>query len=91
MKKILIAALVLAAATAVTARTLTPEEALQRVASSSSPMKAYALRPLASVKPVHTTLTADGEAAVYLFDCNAAGNRGYMLVSADDVAEPLLG
>lgn len=89
MKKSLIVMSLLLAATGAGARTLTPAEALARVGQSASPMKAHAAVPAASARLVHTTFTTDGNAAVYMFNNTAGG--GYMLVSADDVAAPLLG
>jgi len=89
MKRINLTAVALAITLVAGARTLTPEEALQRVALSSSPMKVAATGATSvSPKLVHTTVTAHGDAAVYLFDRSEAG---YMIVSADDVAQPLLG
>lgn len=74
------------------ARTLTPEEALGRAAGTTQdtngngPAKARAR--LSEARLAHTALTASGNPAVYVFE-NAAD--GYILVSSDDCAYPVLG
>lgn len=73
------------------ARTLTPEEALGRAeASADTPGKgpAKARARLAGARLAHTARTQSGDPAVYVFE-NA--KDGYMLVSADDCAYPVLG
>ncbi|MDE6628028.1 MAG: C10 family peptidase, partial [Muribaculaceae bacterium] len=71
------------------ARTLSPEEALARVnADASAPLRAKAASAAESLKLASTTSTTSGSPAVYLFE-NASS--GFMLVAADDVAQPLLG
>lgn len=65
---------------------LTPEEALDRLASDS-PERAAGARTAAT--PALTVRTAENTPAAYVFT-NTDG-RGYMIVSADDVAFPLLG
>lgn len=67
------------------AKTISPEEALGRVAGAG--MKAPALKGERPVL-VHTALTDGGAPAVYVFN-NA--NSGYMVLSADDIAYPVLG
>lgn len=94
LKKVFFASLLLGSLIA-EARTLSPEEALDRVFSdsqTSSPAKVRsATRTTESRKLVRTTLTTlDGEPAVYSFDLTDKGS-GYMIVSADDLAYPLLG
>lgn len=68
------------------ARTLTPEEALQR-AGSGSPAKAAAAT--SQTRLVKTGYTADKQPAYYIFDND--GGKGYMILAADDVAMPVLG
>ncbi len=80
---------ILMAVTGSWARTLTPEEALQRVNSSDMPLKAMPATASSPGRLVHTARTSTGMPAVYLFDRAESG--GYMLVSADDIATPLLG
>lgn len=71
------------------AKELTPAEALGRLNQGQvSPMtraKAERLNPV----PAHTTRTVSGEAAVYIFSGSEDG--GYLVLSADDNAVPLLG
>ena len=74
------------------ARTLTPEQALQRAAGTVKTLSAD--KSLTPGQLVHTTRTADGREAVYVFDAKGsagANSGGYVLLSADDVARPVLG
>lgn len=69
------------------AATLSPQEALNRVLKTTP----RAMKSLVENKPtlIHTRLSPDDKAAFYVF-----GNpvmEGYMIVSADDCARPLLG
>lgn len=89
MKKTIIAALALLVASTLNARTLSPEEALSRLEEPST------IRPMGvggkkSPKLIHTAKTLSGAPAVYVFDNNTSA-AGYMIVSADDCAYPLLG
>lgn len=71
-----------------TAKTLSPEEALQRVYGAGSE-KAKA--PNSSQMTVARTLTdRAGQATVYLFE-SESGSNSWMAVSANDLATPLLG
>ncbi len=72
---------------AVSAKTLSPEEALKRLQGSQ--VKAQAVNRL-RIDPqlVHTATTAAGQPAVYVF---SKPDEGYMLLSADDIAYPVLG
>ncbi|MDE6408987.1 MAG: Spi family protease inhibitor, partial [Muribaculaceae bacterium] len=70
------------------ARELTPEEALRRASSERPSMMAKG-NAKATPKLAHTALTPKGAPAVYVFNNSNAG--GYILLSADDVAAPLLG
>ena len=65
---------------------LTPGEALQR-AGKSGGRKASGISAQ-NLQLSHTFNTESGEAAVYVF--NSAKNGGYMILSADDVAAPVL-
>lgn len=73
---------------AVSAKPITPEQALARIADSN-PRLAAPLKAGAAPVLVHTTETPCGKPAVYIFD-NTAHN-GYLVLSADDSAYPVLG
>lgn len=73
--------------TAADARTLSPAEALARVAPGDTPSRLNPSRSSAATVPL-MTVGSPTAPAVYVFD-NAGG--GYLIVSADDVAAPLLG
>lgn len=79
-------AAILVAASAV-AGPITPEQALERLNSTSGPAKIKAERNNVVLR--HTAQTLKGEPAVYVF--NRGDNDGYMLLSADDSAAPMLG
>lgn len=76
------------AAVATQAKTLTPEEALARVGSSAGLHK-IAGKNAPQSRLVYTE-EAQGSPAVYVFDKPAA-NDGYLILSADDMAYPVLG
>ena len=80
-------ALLLAAAPA-WAKTLTPEQALQR-AQASHIKAAMPKAGTAEPRLVHTARTEAGDAAVYVFAQDA--QKGYMVLGADDIAYPVLG
>lgn len=61
---------------------LTPEQALQRLSKAET-------RTADELRCVYTLEMADGEAGLYVFQKSAG--TGYMILSADDVAAPLLG
>lgn len=67
---------------------LTPAQALQR--ASRSAMRKTAAATAAGPQLAHTINTAAGEAAVYVFNSNTR-DGGYLLLSADDIAAPVLG
>jgi hypothetical protein len=83
--------LILLAAAAVIATAgaapITPEQALQR-AQTNAPARAKALTQT-ELKLVHTTKTAAGEAAAYVFSKD--GKSGFSILSANDIAAPILG
>ena len=68
----------------ISAETLTPEQALKRAGLSK-------ITPTRSMNtlPVFTSLTKSGEPTVYIFD--NLHTDGYIMISADDVAAPILG
>lgn len=70
---------------------ITPEEALRR-ATAGGPHKAAARMASRSHQPilVHTVNTGIGEPAAYVFN-SASDEAGYMVLSADDCAYPVLG
>lgn len=70
-------------------RTLTPQEALSRIEGDRVAMKRVGGMDKPQPRLVHTATTSIGAAAVYVFDRPDDG--GYLVVSADDVAAPLLG
>ena len=77
---------ILIAGGAASAKTLLPEEALQRVQGSQ--IKAQALNNLQNAPElVLTSFTESGVPAVYVF---GKQDNGYMILSADDIAYPVL-
>lgn len=87
MKRITSLAIMSAATLALLAAPLTPEQALRRVQGNSAlkmPSKSGT-----SMKLSFSMQTQKGEPAVYIFDRPASS--GYLIVSADDTATPLLG
>lgn len=86
MKKYLALTLLLSVAGAAGATPLTPDAALARLGGASagkhSPSRMEA-------RPAMTLSTATGEPGVYAF--NRIDGNGYIIVSADDMATPLLG
>ena len=70
-----------------TAAVVSPEAALQRLGTQGG----QATRSMADAVPrlVYTSVSHDGEPALYVFERSQTG--GYMILSADDVAAPLLG
>ncbi|MDE6338745.1 MAG: C10 family peptidase, partial [Muribaculaceae bacterium] len=67
---------------------INPEEALQRAGSASSFIATKGIEK-ASPRLVHTALSEKGSPAVYVF--NNADDRGFLILSADDAAIPVLG
>lgn len=86
MNKTLLTAAFIAIAATAGARVLSPEEALRRIDPSDSPL---AMTRGAAPKLVRTTASPSGTPAVYAFAPEKG--HGYMFVSADDSAQPLLG
>lgn len=68
------------------AKTISPDQALARLHQDSKGNRVASAQPLSLA---HTALTESGDAAVYVF--NRGQNAGYLLVSADDMAIPMLG
>lgn len=88
MSRILISAFALACACmAANAAPLTPEQALQR--ADNSGMRKIASKSTAGMELSHTFSTTGGTPAVYVF--NKPSDEGFLLLSADDVAAPVLG
>ena len=87
MKKLLLlGAGILALTQSISAGPISPEQALQRVTSSrNKAMSSVGSTP----KLIYTESTDDGVASVYIF--NRSNNDGFMLLSADDRAYPMLG
>lgn len=81
-KTLLLTALMLCGAIQLPARQLTPEEALQRA-------NAGRIVPASVAEKLSFTATHNAKALYYVFD-NSNGN-GFTIVSADDVAAPILG
>lgn len=86
MKKSLLAILVAAATvTSAGARTLTPEQALSRALGGDTPS-----RSAMSLKKTPLITLSEGQTPlVYLFENSS--EEGFMVVSADDIAAPVLG
>lgn len=64
---------------------LSPSQALQRAQKdTSSPMK---IKGTQGLQPVFTAKTSNGAPAIYVFP----EDKGFLLISADDVAVPVLG
>lgn len=87
-KKFILISLGLLATFAVGARSLSPEEALARVTSDNQSHR-VAGAVTAAPRLMHTALSRAGEPAAYVFA--PATGSGFMVVSADDSAAPLLG
>lgn len=77
-------------ATGIYADTLTPEQAIARVSSDHSVGRKMKGRLASNPRLMLTTRTQAGDPALYVFS-GAAENSGYMILSADDVAYPVLG
>lgn len=71
------------------AKEITPEEALGRLTAGQVSTKVLDKATRITPKLAHTTRTASGDAAVYIF--SSAGDNGFLVLSADDMALPLLG
>lgn len=89
MKNLLLTVLTGAVATsAAWGAVITPSQALERVAGS--PVLRSSSQRIGSAKPrLAETRTIDGQPAVYVYEM--AGGEGFMVLSADDMAVPLLG
>lgn len=90
--KYIAASFILLASVTATGRTLTPEEALARFDGSKVTAKAAALRgqkQSPQLRLTKTQTTETGAPAVYVFE--RTDRNGYLVLSADDSALPLLG
>lgn len=92
MNRYFLAFLVLATAFEFHARELTPDEALQRVQSASTRMNAPRRIAASAPKLVYTVKSTldDRDATAYLF-ANQGKEKGYLLLSAEDTFEPVIG
>lgn len=88
LKQLLTGIAVVAVATTISAKPITPDEALSRLREGNSKMAAPSKSGKAP-RLIHTTKTTKGDPAVYIF--NQGDNNGYLVLSADDAAYPLLG
>lgn len=88
LKQLLTGLAAVAVATTMSAKPITPDEALSRLRESNARMSAPGKSGKAP-RLIHTTKTTKGNPAVYIF--NQGDNNGYMVLSADDAAYPLLG
>ena len=89
-RNVLFSAIALSAVGAASAEPLTPEQSKHRVfgkTESYVPMKVAGDFELESV-PEYTALTSQGNPAAYVFNVKGGG---YMILSGDDVAFPVLG
>ena len=85
-KRLLTPLMLIAATLMASAETIGPDEALARYMSGEVRSRGAETSPL---KLAHTTLTTDGEAALYVFNRENA-DGGFMILSADDMALPVL-
>lgn len=85
MKKILIASTALLAGISMTARHLTPDQALERLSNNKS-MHAPALK--AASRSLVYSAQADELERLYVFESKA--DKSFVVLSADDTVEPLL-
>ena len=77
--------LALGAFTAAEARTISPDEALARLADGP---RRLAPAMAQKARLVHTAMSETGQPAAYIFN---QPKQGYMILAADDVAYPVLG
>lgn len=87
MKKLLSLIAMTAATLPIMAGPLSPEEAVAR--SMSSMKKAPGISMELENAPVYSSVTAAGSPVAYIF--NKKGADGYLILSADDLAYPVLG
>ncbi len=87
MKKLLLSILTATSAFTCMASTLTPEQALKR--ATSTPATRAATIDSRDFDLSYSTVTESGLPAVYIFQ--GSKDTGFLVVSADDVAYPLLG
>lgn len=67
---------------------ITPDQAVSRMRGSSQRTAMRGVAP-SKLKLVHTATTAKGQPAAYIF--NNGSGEGYLILSADDLAYPVLG
>ncbi len=88
MKKLTLSLLCASMTLGATAEVLSPAEALQRAAGSSSRIAAIG-STATTPQPLMTVKASDELPAFYVFENSA--DKGYSIISADDIAIPLLG
>ncbi len=88
LRKLLTGLAAVAIVASVSAKPISPDEALGRLRGSNPKMAAPG-RSGKAPRLVHTAKTAKGNPAVYIF--NKGENDGYLVLAADDVAYPVLG
>lgn len=86
MKRVTILACLAAVALGMNAKPLTPRQALERISSGH---QLPASPDLLMEKPSHTQYSVEGVPTVYVF--NSSDGNGFRILSADDVASPVLG
>lgn len=89
MRNILLPAAAIIGAASMHASPITPDQALDRLAGGSLRVAPKVATAPSRPQLEHTALTADGAPAAYVM--SAPGVQGYMVLSADDIAAPLLG
>lgn len=89
LRHIILAALAAAAVPAMLGAPITPAEALARLNNDAEGSNRAPARVRVAPRLVNTVSTTDGQPAIYVFE--AAKGPGYMVLSADDCAMPLLG
>lgn len=88
MKQLLTGMAVLAASASMLAAPITPEQAVARMRGAGERAALRGVAP-ASLRLVHTSKTMAGSPAAYVF--NRDNDGGYVVLSADDRAYPVLG
>ena len=93
MRKFTLIALFMLVGLGITAKDITPQQA-QRIAQNFLQKSGGAKRTLSKGKSISLKLAyegnaTNGEKCLYVF--NASGNNGFVVVSADDMADEILG
>lgn len=88
LKQLLTGLAAVALVASVSAKPITPDEAIARL-KGANPKMAAPGRSGKAPRLAHTAKTTKGNPAVYVF--NKGENEGYLILSADDAAYPVLG